>query len=47
VFGQVRDSEETLQRIASVQVGLNANLGEQSLPLESVYIEKVEIVIGG
>ncbi|MGZ5382697.1 MAG: peptidylprolyl isomerase [Acidimicrobiia bacterium] len=46
VFGQVQDSEETLQRIASVQVGLNANLGEQSLPLETVYIEKVEIVIG-
>ena len=46
VFGRVRDSDETLQRIAGVPVGLNTNLGEQSLPLESVYIESVEIEVG-
>jgi peptidyl-prolyl cis-trans isomerase B (cyclophilin B) len=46
VFGRVRDSDETLQRIVSVPVGLNTNLGEQSLPLESVYIESVEIEVG-
>ena len=48
VFGTVVDSDETLDRITSVQLtgrdGTEAT--EQSLPLETVYIETVEIVIG-
>jgi cyclophilin family peptidyl-prolyl cis-trans isomerase len=48
VFGTAVDSDDTLARITSVQLtgrdGTTAT--EQSLPLETVYIEKVEIVIG-
>jgi peptidyl-prolyl cis-trans isomerase B (cyclophilin B) len=48
VFGTVVESEETLDRITSVQLtGRDGTAAtEQSLPLETVYIEKVEIVIG-
>ena len=48
VFGTVVDSDETLDRITSVQLtGRDGTAAtEQSLPLETVYIEKVEIVIG-
>ncbi len=48
VFGTAVDSDDTLDRIRSVQLtgrdGTTAT--EQSLPLETVYIEKVEIAIG-
>jgi cyclophilin family peptidyl-prolyl cis-trans isomerase len=48
VFGKVTDSDDTLDRITSVPLtgrdGTTAT--EQSLPLETVYIETVEIVIG-
>lgn len=48
VFGTVVDSEDTLDRITSVQLtGRDGTAAtEQSLPLETVYIEKIEIVIG-
>jgi cyclophilin family peptidyl-prolyl cis-trans isomerase len=48
VFGTVGDSDDTLDRITSVQLtGRDGTTStEQSLPLETVYIEKVEIVIG-
>jgi cyclophilin family peptidyl-prolyl cis-trans isomerase len=49
VFGTVIDSADTIEKITSVQLtgrdGTSAT--EQSLPLETVYIEKVEIEVGG
>ncbi len=49
VFGAVVDSADTIDKIASVQLtgrdGTSAT--EMSLPLETVYIESVEISISG
>lgn len=48
VFGTVVDSDDTIDRITSVQLtGRDGTTGtEQSLPLETVYIEKIEISLG-
>ena len=40
VFGRVTDGAETLQRIATIPLGPNP-FGELSVPLETLYIEKV------
>lgn len=45
-FGRVRASDETLDRMEAVPVGFSASLAENSLPLETVYIESVEVVVG-
>ena len=49
VFGTVVDSEDTIDKITSVQLtgrdGTSAT--EQSLPLETVYIENVTIEVNG
>ena len=49
VFGTVTDSDETLDRISSVRLtGRDGTENtEPSLPLETVYIEKIEIEISG
>ncbi len=49
VFGNVVDSDATLDRITSVElVGRDGTaLTEQSLPLETVYVESVSIEVDG
>jgi cyclophilin family peptidyl-prolyl cis-trans isomerase len=49
VFGTVTDSDETLDRISAVRLtGRDGTENtEPSLPLETVYIEKIEIEISG
>ncbi len=43
VLGRTVDSDDTLARIAAVPVARRG--GEQSAPLESVYVERVDIDI--
>ena len=49
VFGSAIDSADTIAKITSVPlIGRDGtSAGEQSLPLETVYIESVEIEVGG
>ncbi len=42
VFGKVADGMDTLQRIAEVPLGPNGR-GEVSVPLETVYLERVTV----
>jgi cyclophilin family peptidyl-prolyl cis-trans isomerase len=46
VLGRVVSGEETLDAIAAVPTAIRPGSREQSLPLESVYIESVEIAVG-
>jgi peptidylprolyl isomerase len=48
VFGNAVDSDDTIDRITSVSLtGRDGtDVSEQSLPLETVYIERVEVVVG-
>jgi peptidyl-prolyl cis-trans isomerase B (cyclophilin B) len=41
-FGKVVDGFDTLDAIAQIPLGVNA-FGEQSVPLETLYIEQVTI----
>lgn len=47
VLGRVISGTDTLQRIAEVETGIVPVGREQSLPLQSVYIEAVEIEVTG
>jgi cyclophilin family peptidyl-prolyl cis-trans isomerase len=46
LLGQVVDGFETLEAIAAVPTALRPGSSEQSLPLQSVYIESIEITLG-
>ena len=46
VLGRVVEGEEVLDRIAAVPTATRPGAREQSLPLETVYIEEVEITVG-
>ncbi len=43
VFGTVTDGLDVMDEIVSIQLGFGPR-GEQSVPLESVFLERVEIV---
>lgn len=43
VFGFVTSGADTLNRIAAIPVGVNAATGEPSLPLHTLYVERVSI----
>lgn len=47
ILGQVVSGQDTLDRIAAVPTGTAVGTVEQSLPLESVYIETVTITVDG
>jgi peptidyl-prolyl cis-trans isomerase B (cyclophilin B) len=44
VFGQVTAGADTLARIASVPLSINTATFEESVPRETIYLERVEIV---
>lgn len=46
VLGKVREGADVLARIADVPTATRPNSTEESVPLESVYIENVEITVG-
>lgn len=46
VLGAVVGGQETLEEITSVPTAGRPNSAEQSLPLESVYIESIDITVG-
>ena len=45
IFGRVDQGQETLDAITAVPLGLNSG-GEQSRPLQSIYIESVTVTVG-
>ncbi len=47
VLGTVVSGEDTLDRIEAVPKGTAVGTREQSLPLESVYIERITITVAG
>lgn len=47
VLGRVVSGQDTLERIASVDTGASPGSVEQSLPLQTVYIESVTIDVAG
>lgn len=46
LLGRVVEGDDTLERIASVPTATRPGSREQSLPLETVYIEDIEIATG-
>ena len=46
VFGEVVEGLDTLARMMEVPLGLNPGLRENSRPLESIYLERVEVLDG-
>lgn len=46
ILGRVVSGQDTLDRIAEVPTAVRPGSREQSLPLETVYIENVEIAVG-
>ena len=47
ILGRVVSGQDTLEKIEAVETGIAPGSVEQSLPLESVYIESVTITIDG
>lgn len=47
ILGQVVEGEDTLERIAAVETATAPGSVEQSLPLETVYIESIQIEVAG
>lgn len=47
VLGEVVDGSDTLDRIAEVPTAPRPNSAERSLPLETVYVESIDIDVAG
>jgi cyclophilin family peptidyl-prolyl cis-trans isomerase len=47
VLGNVTSGMEALERIAAVETALRPGSREESLPLETVYIERVTVEVTG
>lgn len=46
ILGRVTEGQETLDRIAAVPTATRPGSREESLPLETVYVETIEIEVG-